>query len=108
MNIIILRTDGATLSTEWLCFLIGKQCVHTIANLAIDENDLLNVSIADNGLVFVIDKLNTNSDDESDIEEIWIICTIAILNKKEYLNIQQEWYSNIWAKNIWIFVFFPL
>ena len=41
-----------------------------LANLAIDENDLLNVSIADKGLVFVIDKLNTNSDDESDIEEI--------------------------------------
>ena len=40
-----------------------------LENLAIDENDLLNVSIADNDLVFVIAKLNTNSDDESDIEE---------------------------------------
>ena len=25
-----------------------------------------------------MDKLNTNYDDESEIEEIWIICTIAI------------------------------
>ena len=32
-----------------------------LANLAIDENDLL---------VFVIDKLNTKTDDESDIGEI--------------------------------------
>ena len=31
--------------------------------LAIDVNDILNISLADKGLVFVIDKLNTNSDD---------------------------------------------
>ena len=41
-----------------------------LANPAINENDLLNVSIADKDPGFVIDKLNTNSDDESDIEEI--------------------------------------
>ena len=38
--------------------------------LAIDENDLLNVSIADKDLIFVNDNSNTNSDDESDIDEI--------------------------------------
>ena len=37
----------------------------------------------------MIDKLNTNSDDESDIEEIWIICTIAILDKKRPGNFEK-------------------
>ena len=41
-----------------------------LANLAIDENDMFNVSISDDDLVFVNDNSDTDSESESDIEEI--------------------------------------
>ena len=41
-----------------------------LANLAIDENEIFNVSISDDDLVFVNDNSDTDSDGESDIEEI--------------------------------------
>ena len=40
-----------------------------IANLAIDENDLFNVSIADEDLVFVNDNSDTDSDSDSDYND---------------------------------------
>ena len=41
-----------------------------LANLAIDESEIFNVSISDDDLVFVNDNSDIDSDGESDIEEI--------------------------------------
>ena len=41
-----------------------------LANLAIDENDVFNVSFSDDEIVFVNDNSDTDSESESDIEEI--------------------------------------